>query len=45
MKVLRVNAETHQRLKIRASINGTSIIDTLEAILQKELNAKGLNNG
>ena len=40
MKVLRVSAETHQRLKIRASILGSSIIDTLEEILTKELNIK-----
>ena len=38
MKVLRVNANIHKRLKIRASILGNSIIDTLEEILEKELN-------
>ena len=41
MKVLRVSEDTHQRLKIRASINGASIQDTLESILAKELNIKG----
>lgn len=40
MKVLRVSEDTHRRLKIRASILGNSIIDTLEDILTKELNIK-----